>query len=191
MSIQPKNLLNGQAASADYPQGFGRDEVTPGVSDDGTVLIAEMFNDQFGFFQGLLFDDSVVPSDIPDTVLLSDYKDALGRFLARGGNVVTRSSGMVCVIGKINKPLNGGGAITLNLPTTGLYPYATVLFSPDPDIKYSTNPVNFAAVVGNIGSTGFATEAIVNIDDILGGFQRDGTNTFWVPIMLRKLGTKV
>jgi hypothetical protein len=150
-------------------------------------LRASTFNDQQALFQGLLSRESITPTGVPDTVPVSQYRDGLGRLVARGGDVVDVAAGATCSLGKISRPLNAGGAITVLLPTTGLYAYATVMFSPEPPVSYVLNPVTFDAGVEFIGAT--AHTVSLHEDDILGGVQRDAANTKWVPFKARVSGT--
>lgn len=186
MAFKPEDLPNGVAGDANYPGGSGQDEVTPGVSDDGTPLVASVYNDIQGYLQGLLLGENITASGNPDTVLVSDYKDALNRFTARGGDEIDVAAAGTCEIGKINRPLNAGGAITVKLPTTGLYAGAAVLFSPEPPARYLDNPVTFDAQTETVGATAQTVELTTN--ELLGGFQRDRTNTNWQAIKLRVIG---
>lgn len=179
-------LPNSAAADADYPFGSGQNESVPGTSNDGTPLRASTFNDQQALFQGLLSRESITPTGTPDTVVVSQYRDGLGRMVARGGDVVDKAGGATAELGKINRPLNGSGPITVLLPTTGLYAYATVLFSNEPAVAYALNPVTWDAGVEFIGTTAHTVE--LTTDQILGGFQRNAANTLWVPFKTRLMG---
>lgn len=64
-------------ADADYPDGSYKDEAIPEVSNDGSPITADVKNSKEGFFQALLIAAGITPSGVPDTVLASDYKDAL------------------------------------------------------------------------------------------------------------------
>lgn len=64
-------------ADASYPAGSIKNEVTPGVSNDGTPLDELWGNDREGFYQALLNAASIAASGVPDTVLLSDYMSSL------------------------------------------------------------------------------------------------------------------
>jgi hypothetical protein len=63
-------------ANADYPEGSFKNETTPGALD-GTPFEKKWPNDIYGFFQKLLDVADITPSGDPDTVLASDYYDAL------------------------------------------------------------------------------------------------------------------
>jgi hypothetical protein len=80
MANNPSTLpdYNGQtqAPNADYPYGSARNDVSPGDLT-GTPRIAAEINDIFGFQQALLNDAGIVPNGSPDTVLSSQYLDAL------------------------------------------------------------------------------------------------------------------
>lgn len=187
MAYKTELLPNSVPASADYPFGSGKNESVPGTSNDGTPLRASTFNDQQALFQGLLSRESITPSGTPDTVPVSQYRDGLGRLIARGGDVVDKAAGETAEIGKINRPLNGSGAITVLLPTTGLYAYATVLFSDEPPAAYALNPVTWDAGGEFIGATAHTVD--LSTDNILGGYRRNAANTFWVPIKERLKGS--
>lgn len=78
MAIIPANEYPGKISPGDseYPQGKARN-VT--VQDDGTGTPweANLVNDVWGLLQRLLSDAGITPSGVPDTILVSDYKDAL------------------------------------------------------------------------------------------------------------------
>lgn len=78
MAINPENEYPGriEPSSADYPYGAARDESIEGA-EDGTPVQVNWFKDLQGFFQALLTRAEIVPSGDPDTVLASDYMDAL------------------------------------------------------------------------------------------------------------------
>jgi hypothetical protein len=66
------------APTADYPHGVPRNKSTPAATD-GTPFEQSWFRDQEGFFQGLMETAGITPSGQPDTVLNSDYLNALNR----------------------------------------------------------------------------------------------------------------
>lgn len=68
-------------ATADYPYGVPRDVSAPSAGD-GTPWAVAFIKDWSGFFQGLLSRSGIVPSGNPDTVLISDYADALDTLYA-------------------------------------------------------------------------------------------------------------
>lgn len=80
MALKPDTLAawvgRVSAADADYPLGSAKNETSEGA-DDGTTLLAEFINDLWGMLQGLLDRAGITPSGDPDTVLASDYLDAL------------------------------------------------------------------------------------------------------------------
>lgn len=188
MAYKPSDLPNGVAASASYPGGSGRDETTPGVSDDGTPLVAAVYNDVQGWLQGLLYAENITASGVTDTVLVSDYRDAFGRTLTRGGDIATLASGATAKIGKLNRPDNSGGAITVKLPTAGLYAHAVVAFAPDPPQSYQVAPVTWDAQTETIGATAQTVE--LKTRDLQGGFRRNAANTMWVPFKNMVAGTR-
>jgi hypothetical protein len=112
----------GQVTSGDagYPFGKAKNVVVPG-DGGGTPWEQQLVNDWFGFFQGLLDGASITPSGIPDTVLASDYLDALdARIDAHvfDGLVVTSGAtitGGATIVGDVtlNNSLLIGGNITL------------------------------------------------------------------------------
>lgn len=75
------------APNADYPGGSFKNEVTPGVSADGTPLEEQWQNDWLGFFQKLLTDAAIVPSGVPDTAVSSDYFDAAVQLFGAAENI--------------------------------------------------------------------------------------------------------
>lgn len=188
MAFKVEDLPNGLPGNADYPNGRGRDETVPGVSDDGTPIVAAVYNDVQGFLQGLTYRENITPSGVPDTVPLSDYRDGLGRTITRGGDVVPLLSGQTAQIGKINRPDNSGGPVTVKLPTTGLYAGAVVAFAPDPPLDYQLAPVTWDAQTETIGATAHTVE--LKTRDLQGGFRRDATNTRWVPFKNMAIGTR-
>lgn len=70
------------APSGDYPQGSFKNVSTP-AGIDGTPLEKAWPNDLYGFLQRLLEETSTTPSGVPDTVLASDYFDALDTIIKR------------------------------------------------------------------------------------------------------------
>ena len=79
MAINPGSAFPGAITppDANYPYGSSQDEVTPGVSGDGTPYNKLRADDIFGFQQALLQAASIVPSGNADTALVSQYLDAL------------------------------------------------------------------------------------------------------------------
>lgn len=74
------------APNADYPQGSFKNVSTP-AGIDGTPLEKAWPNDLYGFFQRLLLDSGITPSGVPDTVLASDYFNALQNLLLKKGSL--------------------------------------------------------------------------------------------------------
>ncbi len=64
------------APDANYPFGGAQDITTPG-DNTGTPFVARLLNDILGFQQKLLDAAAISPSGDPDTVVASDYYDAL------------------------------------------------------------------------------------------------------------------
>lgn len=65
-----------QGADANYPEGSFKNVSSPGGTD-GTPYEKAWANDIYGFLQKLLDEASITPSGVPDTVVASDYFDAL------------------------------------------------------------------------------------------------------------------
>lgn len=189
MAFKVEDLPNGLPGDANYPSGSGRDETVPGVSDDGTPLVAVVYNDVQGFLQGLIHREAITPSGVADTVPTSDYRNGLGRTITRGGDVVPLVSGATAIIGKINRPDNSGGPITVKLPTVGLYAGAVVAFDPNPAQDYRIAPVTWDAQTETIGAT--AHTVILQSSNLQGGFRRDAANTRWVPFKNMLTGTRI
>ena len=78
MAIVPDTQYPGQTAgaNANYPFGEPRNVTSPG-DGTGTPWEAAYVKDIYAFLQGLLNNAGIVPSGVPDTVLVSDYADAL------------------------------------------------------------------------------------------------------------------
>lgn len=76
MAIIPSSLPNTNAADSDYPLGSAKNSSAPGTKD-GTAVQAAILNDIWGFCQRLLTEASVTASGDPDTILVSQYFEAL------------------------------------------------------------------------------------------------------------------
>ena len=194
MAVKPENVSNGVAADASYPNGSGQDEVVPGVSQDGTVLEETLFNDIQGALQSKLTKENITASDVPDTVLVSQYRDADSALAARGGDFTAAdiSDTETCVLGKINRFNNSGGAITVDLPTSGLYAGAVVLFDEFSDALYSVNSVTFDAGSAIIGAGSSPVQTVeLTTDDLKGGFRRNKADDRWIPFKTELTGTEI
>jgi hypothetical protein len=80
MAIRPEDFFppsRVNAADANYPDGSAKDESAPAANDGTPAMQAAVFNDPWGFFQKLLAEASITASGNPDTVVASDYYDAL------------------------------------------------------------------------------------------------------------------
>lgn len=82
MALNISTKYPGQSAAPDasYPYGSGQNITVPG-DGTGTPWEKEIMNDWFGFFQRILLEASIAPSGAADTVLASDYFDALDALL--------------------------------------------------------------------------------------------------------------
>ncbi len=189
MAFKVEDLADSNPGDANYPGGSGRDETVPGVTQDGTPLVAAVYNDIQAFLQSLLSKENITANGITDTVLISQYRDGLNRVLARQGDVITISDTETMVLGYVHLPDNSGGPITVNLPNTGLYAGAAVLFSPFPPASYFDNPVTFDGNGSTIGDTETTVE--LTTDDLLGGFRRDEANSKWIPFKTTVIGTEI
>ena len=84
MAIRPETRYPGKinAGDANYPQGSARDVIVPG-DGTGTPLKAGWLNDLWGLLQKMLVVGGISPSGNPDTILASDYMDALNLIYQR------------------------------------------------------------------------------------------------------------
>lgn len=89
MAINPETQYPGKIApsSPDYPYGQARNITTPG-DGTGTPWEAALVNDLFGLQQALLSKAGIVPSGDPDTVLTSQYFEALRKAIPNNITVV-------------------------------------------------------------------------------------------------------
>lgn len=78
MSLNPQSEFPGKinAADANYPYGSAKNVSVAG-DNTGTPFTARLLNDFWGFFQKLLTVAGNTPSGNPDTVVASDYYNAL------------------------------------------------------------------------------------------------------------------
>lgn len=80
MALDPENFgpfagkIN--AADANYTYGSARDVTVPG-DGTGTPLVEGLLNDTFGMQQALLNEAGIIPNGTPDTVLVSQYLNAI------------------------------------------------------------------------------------------------------------------
>lgn len=93
MAIIPASQYPGQItpASTGYPYGSARDVSSPGAGD-GTPVNQAWVNDSWGFLQRLLQEGGVTPSGSPDTVVSSDYFNALEIWVRSQSNGVVGDS---------------------------------------------------------------------------------------------------
>jgi len=128
MAIVPETEFVGKinAADANYDLGSARDVVT---DDDGTGTPwkARLINDIWGLNQKLLNVAGITPSGSPDTILASDYFDALMTLVSRPTLTVATMTALTGVrAGNVfnvaeRSTDNGGGAIWVAI-TTGSTP---------------------------------------------------------------------
>lgn len=89
------------APSVAYPHGSARDVNNPG-DGTGTPWQKDLVNDWLGFFQSLLVDQSVTPSEVPDEVGASQY------FAALLAMITSRTDPIANKTSEIFSPLNNG-----------------------------------------------------------------------------------
>lgn len=108
MAISPENQYPGQSnpSSLEYPQGSARNIVIPG-DGLGTPWEEKMINDWLGFYQKLLDVAGISPSGSPDTVLASQYFQALTAIMSDRHSTVFATVAKM----KAGEPVTGG-AIT-------------------------------------------------------------------------------
>lgn len=87
MAINPEDQYPGQieASSAEYPFGGAQDVGGP-LAEDGTPWDVASVNDTFGFYQTLLIRAGLTPTGDPETVLASQYYDALTKLFSRSAD---------------------------------------------------------------------------------------------------------
>lgn len=78
----------------DRPQGNAKSSTTP-TSKDGSPWSKLLIDDYEGWFQGLLFLSGITPSGNPDTVLVSDYLDALAVLTVQQISSVASFEGLI------------------------------------------------------------------------------------------------
>ena len=76
MAFEITTLPNTNAPDASYPSGSAKDVSAPAATD-GTPIEKQVYNDIQGILQRLILEAGITPSGVPDTVLASDYYDAL------------------------------------------------------------------------------------------------------------------
>lgn len=83
LNIAATYPANTTPPNVDYPvSGSGKDATSPGAQD-GTPLKKLVFDDVQGLLQGLLLQAGINPSNVPDTAILSQYVQAIGRICGR------------------------------------------------------------------------------------------------------------
>lgn len=155
MAIRPEDNYPGKTvpASAAYPEGSAQNITTPG-DGTGTPFEAAWLNDVWGFLQKLLAVAGITPSGNPDTVIASDYFDAINKIVSRfathddsgtaSSYVLASASGadiaayfdgheVIFAAGNSNPAgasvinVNGIGAVSLTLPGGGALPNNSVI----------------------------------------------------------------
>lgn len=105
----------------------------------GQYTAAE-FNDFHAELEGLVTESG-------QTLDEADTRQVV-KALAAGGKPITRTTGQTALIGEVVYPNNSAGAVTINLPSAGLFVGATVVFRPTPGQPYST----YGLTVGRSGN---------------------------------------
>ncbi|MDB4311869.1 hypothetical protein N9937_00425 [bacterium] len=133
MAVDPSVEYSGNVAApdAEYPYGKARNITTSG-DGLGTPWEQDLVNDIFGFQQSLLSTADITPSNIPDTVLASQYMDALsaisGRTFATKADLIAAKnlkSGTLVMTSGYGAVGDGGAGVYL-VQTSGEFG-----FSPD------------------------------------------------------------
>ena len=96
MAINPHASWPSQttAGSSAYPYGGAQNISVPG-DGTGTPWVAPLLNDIWGLLQKLLVEASITPSGDADTVLASDYFDALTALFDQSALATTGAPGIV------------------------------------------------------------------------------------------------
>jgi hypothetical protein len=117
MAIRPEDeYTNATPASASYPQGSFKNESVAGLLD-GTPFEKAWPNDIFGFLQKVLDVASISPSGAPDTVLSSDYYNAMAAIFFNNKFRTVSISGPLLVTDKIVYADASAGDVVLSPPT--------------------------------------------------------------------------
>lgn len=96
MAINPNTQYPGQveAPDANYTYGGAKNETVVDALD-GTPFEKAMLNDVFGFQQAMLVQAGIVPSGSSETVLISQYLEALHQFMSEAKNFAINGTGVV------------------------------------------------------------------------------------------------
>lgn len=94
------------------------------------------------------------------TVAVGDNNRQLLMAIAARGKRITRTNAQTALIGEVVVPDNSSAALTVNLPSTGLFVGATVFFEQEVDQLYTVN----ALTVGRGGNSIMksATDMVLN-----------------------------
>jgi len=120
MAIIPEDLYTLQITpgNANYPLGSARNITSPG-DGLGTPLDLAWINDIWGFLQKLLDDEGIVADGNADTVLLSQYMEALTAKVSRTDNDLTVLNAITTAVDQVvmNHVFRDGGAKFLSWST--------------------------------------------------------------------------
>ena len=96
MAINPNTQYPGQVEAPDvsYTYGGAKNETVVDALD-GTPFEKAMLNDIFGFQQAMLVQAGIVPSGSSETVLVSQYLEALYQFMSEAKNFVINGTGVI------------------------------------------------------------------------------------------------
>lgn len=108
------------------------------------------------------------------TVATGDNNRQLSMAIATGGKRISRAGAETALIGENVQPDNSSAALTVNLPSTGLFIGATVFFEQVTDQLYSVNALT-------VGRSGNNIEGVTE-DFILNSVNSDNTKiaAVWV-----------
>ena len=122
LDLVTKYAGNINPGDANYPYGSARNIATPG-DGTGTPLDESWMNDLFGLLQILLTKASIVPSGSPDTILASQYFDALLTITNRINNAGTSLNSLTGANEELVKNHididSGGNAVSWTSPIVG------------------------------------------------------------------------
>lgn len=137
MAIIPSTQYPGKTAgnTTDYPYGEPRNITAPG-DGTGTPWEAALVKDLFGWQQALLNEAGIEPSGVPDTVLESQYLEAIKTIITEAIDAAKpkgRTLGMVR-FNSAGTVLASTGGITVTKLGTGHY--EVTMETPAPNTNY-------------------------------------------------------